>query len=227
MAALELVNSDTHATLRMGAKASCREPLVRIVVAEIAKAATSCPIFFSKHAETGAFYIAALTGFMPGETLIDCPDEQSAFHSLEADRQGFFASGESIALDREHSRFAPGGSEPLFNPDGTPAPGLRAVQRAIGHLVAGAAPTEAFIATLLSHRLIEPVNVALSFDDGETLRLDGLYTVSLDALGELDDGAVLALFRAGHLQLAHAIAGSLHHVALMARRRNARLTQFA
>ena len=74
-------------------------------------------------------------------------------------------------------------------------------------------------------RLIEPIDISLAFDDGETLRLDGLYTVSLDALSELPDAAVMGLFRAGHLQPAFALAGSLHHVALMARRRNARLTQ--
>jgi len=102
---------------------------------------------------------------------------------------------------------------------------LRAVQKAIGGLMAGAAATDAFIAAMLAHSLIEPIDISLAFDDGETLRLDGLYTVSLDALSELPDAAVMGLFRAGHLQPAFALAGSLHHVALMARRRNARLTQ--
>ena len=178
---MELLNSDTHATVRMHLGEAMADPLVRIVTSEIAAAAAACPLFFSKHAESGAFYVGALTGFRRGE--------------------------------------------PLFHPDQTPTAALRAVQKAIGGLMASAAATEAFIAAMLAHSLIEPIDISLAFDDGETLRLDGLYTVSLDALSELPDAAVMGLFRAGHLQPAFALAGSLHHVALMARRRNARLTQ--
>ncbi|MAX15505.1 MAG: SapC-like protein [Sphingobium sp.] len=222
---LELLNSDTHATVRMHLGEAMADPLVRIVTSEIAAAAAACPLFFSKHAESGAFYVGALTGFRRGEPMIDSPDGRWAFRPFEIDRLGFFASGDSIALDPDHPRFAVGGSEALFHPDQTPTAALRAVQKAIGGLMAGAAATDAFIAAMLAHRLIEPVDISLSFDDGETLRLDGLYTVSLDALSELPDAAVMGLFRAGHLQPAFALAGSLHHVALMARRRNARLTQ--
>ena len=53
-------------------------------------------------------------------------------------------------------------------------------------------------------------------------------TDSPDAMVELARALLaggMGLFRAGHLQPAFALAGSLHHVALMARRRNARLTQ--
>jgi len=227
MASLELLNSDTHATVRMKPAGQGGGPLVRVVASEIAAAAAACPLLLSKDAETGAFYIGALTGFKPGEQLIDSPDGRSAFRPLEADREGFFASGESIALDRSHARFGPGASESLFDVDGTPTPALRAVQGALGRLVAGAERTDAFIAALLQHRLVEPIDISMTFDDGEKLRLDGLYTVSLDALGELGDEAVLGLFRAGHMQLAYAVAGSLQHIALMARRRNERLAQFA
>lgn len=222
---LELLNSDTHATVRMHPGDAMSEPLVRIVISEIVTAAAACPVFFSKHAESGAFYVGALTGFRRGEPLIDSPDGRWAFRPFEIDRQGFFASGDSIVLDPDHPRFAVGGSEALFHPDRTPTAALRAVQKAIGGLMAGAAATDAFIAAMLAHRLIEPVDISLSFDDGDTLRLDGLYTVSLDALSELPDSVVVDLFRSGHLQPAFALAGSLHHVGLMARRRNARLAQ--
>jgi hypothetical protein len=65
--------------------------------------------------------------------------------------------------------------------------------------------------------------VSLSFDDGERLRLEGLYTVSRDALRELDDVHVLRLFRSGHLQLAYTIAGSINQLAVLAHLRNRKL----
>ena len=83
--------------------------------------------------------------------------------------------------------------------------------------------TDRFLAAMLADKLVEPVDITLSFDDGERLQLDGLYTISLDAIADLDDAAALRLFRAGHLQLAYAMAGSLRQVAVLAKRRNDRL----
>jgi hypothetical protein len=76
-------------------------------------------------------------------------------------------------------------------------------------------------------RLVEPIDISLKFDDGENLRLDGLYTVSLDSIAELDDSLALSLFRKGYLQLAYCIAGSLRQIPLLANRRNARLVEGA
>ena len=74
-----------------------------------------------------------------------------------------------------------------------------------------------------SCKLIEPIDVSLNFDDGERLTLQGLYTVSLDRLRDLDDAAALGLFRAGHLQLAYTMAASLKQIGRLAHIRNRRL----
>lgn len=221
MDSLELVNSGAHATVRMRPAHRGANAFVRIVLGEFAAASAACPLLFSKHAETGAFYAGALMGFAEGEDLTLSPDDRPAFLPLEAVREGFFAADENIALDPAHARFAAADGESLFDRQGQPTPALKAVQQALGRLMADGQATEAFIAALLAHRLIEPIDIALSFDDGERLRLEGLYTVSLDALGDLDDAAALSLFRAGHLQFAYMMASSLQHIPLMARRRNA------
>ena len=106
---------------------------------------------------------------------------------------------------------------------GGPTDEMRLVQRAIGVLMGQAAPTEAFIAALVEQRLVEPVDVSLSVDDGRTIALNGLYTVSGEALAALDDADIVRLFRGGWLQAALALRGSLHQVGLLARRRNERL----
>ncbi|BBD99900.1 SapC-like protein [Sphingobium amiense] len=219
---VEVLNSERHADVRMMSGDQTGSPFVRIVTSEFAAAVVSCPLLFSKHAETGAFYVGALLGFKEGELLIDRPDGKAAFRPLEADREGFFATGEHIALDRTHPRFS-GSGQPLFDDRGGATLVLKSAQAALGRLIAGAEATDAFITAMRDHRLIEPIDITLNFDDGERLHLDGLYTVSLDALGDLDDATALTLFRAGHLQHAYMMVASLQHIALMARRRNERL----
>jgi len=76
-------------------------------------------------------------------------------------------------------------------------------------------------------KLLEPIDVSLQFDDGETLQLDGLYTVSRDGLNELDDAQLVGLFRKGYLQAALCISLSMSQVGALAHRRNQLLTSAA
>ena len=220
---LEILNSEAHRDLRLGR--NCRVPhFVQIVAAEFAQAAATCPIFIAKDGESGKFYVGAMFGFKAGENLLEAADGTSdAFRPLDLERQGFYISGDDIAIDPANPRFTVANGEPLFE-EGQPSDGLRAMQRVLGQLKAGVDLTDAFIATMMAQKLIEPIDISLSFDDGETLALDGLYTISLDALHDLDDKAALDLFRGGHLQLAYYMTGSLRQVPVLARRRNRQLS---
>jgi len=218
----EILNSDAHGQLRV--QRNTAPNFVPVVIAEFASAAACCPILLAKDPENGRFYAAALFGFKAGENLLDeDPQSLHAFRPLNVEREAFFTSGENIAVDPKHPRLNGAGGEPLFDDSGEPTDALRRIQRALGLLVTGQAATDAFVQALVDLRLVEAIDISLKFDDGENLRLDGLYTVSLDAIAELDDPSVLSLFRRGYLQLAYCIAGSLRQVTLLANRRNARL----
>lgn len=194
---------------------------VQVVLAELNQAATCCPLFFVKDPETGRFNLVALFGFKAGELLVEGADKgQGAFVPLEIVRQGFYAAGENIAVDLAHPRFAPGGTIRLLDPLGEPTDEMRLIQRTIGALMAGRSATEAFVETMARLRLIDSIDITLSFDDGETLTLEGLYTISLDALNDLDDSEIVRLFRNGYLGAALTINGSARQVAVLARRRN-------
>lgn len=221
---LEILNTVTHRQLTMHPFARSHPHMVQIVVPEIESAAACCPVVLAKSPETGRFAIIALFGFEPGEVLVEGAEAgNAAFTPLDLQRQGFFAADESIAIDLAHPRFAPGGTIPLFDAMGDPTDEMRLVQRAIGVLMAQAAPTEAFIAWLVEHRLVEPVDISLQFDDGRNVSLSGLYTISGEALTGLGDSDIVSLFRSGWLQAALALRASLHQVGLLARRRNERL----
>jgi hypothetical protein len=219
---LELLNAQHHAGLRLGDPPAGSPHFVQVVASEFVAAAAVCPIFLTKNAETGKFYAGAMFGFEPGENLLSRDGACSPlFRPLDLERLGFFIAADgAIAIDPAHARFAAPQGAPLFEADGQPSPALRRIQHALAQLHVGVPATDDFIRTLVEARLVEPVDVDLSFDDGRSLSLTGLYTVSLDALGELDDAAVLDLFRRGYLHLIYAMSGSLRQVSSLAKLRN-------
>jgi len=225
VAQYELLNAETHRGLRMRAEIGGHPPFVMVTINEFPAAAAVCPIFFSKDSETGEFYAGALFGFEEGELLVeDAGKRDAVFRPLELQRQGFLISDENIAVDLAHPRLGDGATIPLFEEDGSPTEAMRRVQWALGQLKGGVDATRDFIRELLALKLIEPIDISLAFDDGQKIQLDGLYTVSRDALNDLDDAKLIELFRKGYLQAALSMTFSLNQVAVLARRRNARLS---
>jgi hypothetical protein len=224
---LELLKFKNHQHLRLRSATDAAAHFVRIVAREFTAAAASCPILFTKDAETGQFYAGAVFGFKPGESFLKETIDRGGFIPLNLQRDGFFISGEHIAIDRGNPRFSETDGEPLFDEAQQPSVGLRQVQQALGQLQVGAELTNAFIREMVDLALIEPIDISLSFDNGEQVSLQGLYTVSLDGLRRIDDAAALRLFRAGHLQLAYTMSASLQQMSLLAHLRNRRLAGLA
>jgi hypothetical protein len=216
----ELLDPQSHRHLRVRQSGGITSNFVQIVVDEFVEAAASCPILFSKDAATGHFYAGALFGFKPGESHLKYIVDRGGFNPLNLQRDGFFIAGEHIAIDRNNARFSETDGELLFDEAHRPTVKLRYIQRVLGQLQAGTEMTDVFIRALADLRLIEPIDIALTFDGPEHMTLRGLYTVSLDALRDLDDAAALRLFRAGHLQLAYTMNASLKQIALLAQLRN-------
>jgi len=222
---LQLLNAQEHGRMRLGRLPASGPHFVQIVPSEFVAAAAVCPIFLTKNAETGQFYAGAMFGFEPGENLLG-PAEvgQALFTPLDIERQGFFVTQDGdVAIDPRHPRFRSDQGASLFDEQGQPSAATRRLQHVLAQMQAGVIESERFIQALLAHKLVEPVDVDLSFDDGKSLSLNGLYTVSLDAVGELDDAAALELFRAGDLQLIYAMNGSLKQVSALAKLRNDKL----
>jgi hypothetical protein len=212
---IELLSAKAHGHLRLRPPSAKPTHFAQILVTEFSAAALCCPILFTKDASTGAFYAGAMFGFKPGENLLGTAVERGGFEPLLPQREGFFLSERHIAIDREHARFDDREGEPLFNDAGEPGTSLRAIQRTLGEIHTGVEQTNSFIAAMVGFKLIEPIDVSLNFGT-ERVTLQGLYTVSLDRLRELEDAAALKLFRDGHLQLAYAMSASLKHIGRLA-----------
>lgn len=217
---LELLQPEKHRHLCLGPVQDLTAHFVPIVVSEFAAAAATCPILLTKAAATGEFYAGALFGLKPGESWLENFIDRGGFTPLNVQREGFFITGEHIAIDRNSLRFSETEGELLFDAADQPSTPLRQIQRVLGQLQAGVEATSAFIRALLNLKLIEPIDITLRFDGGERLRLESLYTVSLDGIRDLDDASTLSLFRSGHLQLAHIMNASLKQIPILAQLRN-------
>ena len=222
--ALEPLNPQQHGGLCVSRCHDATRHFAQIVADEFLDAAHDHPIFFTKHPETGAFYAGVVMGLTPGENLSHLRGQNDRYRPADLERQGFFVVQDQIMVEPAHPALAQPDGQLLFDDAGEPSAALQRIQRALGRLRTGLPATDAIIARYLQHRLIEPIDVGLSFDDGSRIQLDGLYTISLDRLHALPDHAVLDLFRQGDLQLAYAQAGSVRHIRRLARLHNERLT---
>lgn len=228
MADIVLLNPAHHADLRVKAGASAEhgddQRFVQVVIREFPLLVVHYPILLSKDAETGAFFCGAMLGIDPGENLfLDRRGGMTAYRPLNLQRMPFYAAGDQLAIDLDSSRVGTSEGERLFDDDGQPSAFTRNVAAALGELRPGIEATKAFIATLLELSLIEPIDISLSFDDGETRELHDLYTIDQERLHGLPDDMVLDLFRRGYLHSVSLMAASLKQIPVLARMRNQRL----
>jgi hypothetical protein len=224
-----VLNRSSHGDVRVKAGASAAlgdaERFVQVVIREFPLLAVHYPILFSKDSETGAFFCGAMLGFDPGENLFLGADGtgQASYRPLNLQRAPFFAAGDGLAIDLDSPRVSRTEGEALFGPDGEPTPYLESIAAVFRELRPGIEMTRIFIDHLLRLGLIEPIDIDLSFDDGESRSLQGLYTINQDELRELSDEVVLDLFRRGYLQLIYLMIASLKQIPVLARVKNDRL----
>ena len=219
MANVVVLDRNAHRSLRVRPSGGDERNFVAVVLGEFAHLVAHYPILLSKEAETGAFYCGAMLGIDTGENLF--AGEAGVYRPLNLQRGPFFAAGAELAIDLESPLV--GGGERLFTDAGDPTAYLKAIAALFRDLRPGLEHAKAFVATLSALKLIEPVDIDLSFDDGSSRSLEGLYTVSEEGLRRLSDGDALKLFRSGYLELCYLMIASLKQVRVLARRKNDRL----
>ncbi|MDP1667768.1 SapC family protein [Phaeovulum sp.] len=191
---------------------------VPLVVAEFEKAAAEYPIVFA--GEGPALTPAAVVGLRTDENL--CVTAAGAwdgdyvpaflrrypFVFANADAEGNFALCIDTAFEGVNEA---GKGERLFDSDGNRTQYLSNMLQFTSDYQAQHALTRAFTDRLRELDLLEPATATASLPDGSRISLGGFLRVSTDRLANLDDAAVLDLFRTGFLGVIHA------HVASMSR----------
>jgi hypothetical protein len=222
------LDSVQHRHLRLARNPAALPPgsqrFVQVVLSELVLLAADLPILFSKDAETGGFYCGAMRGIDPGEDLFTAANNCAAPPPLSVQREGFYVGAAGLGVELSSPRLSTDADgDPLFGDDGQPAECLQAIVAALKEFRSGVEQTQDFIRTLLELKLIEPVDIGLSFDDGTRRDIEGLYTISQDRLRALPDAAVLDLFRRDYLKPIHAIIISFRQVHRLAWMKNDKL----
>lgn len=220
MTNIVVLNKTEHQNLRVQALAAEPRNFVGVIVGEFSHLAAHYPILFSKDADTGAFYCGAMLGFDLGENLF-AEEGISVYRPLNLQRGPFFTAGTELAIDLDSPKV--GSGERLFDDTGEPTAYLKSIVGLFRDIVPGIERTRIFTETLLGLKLIEPIDINVSFDDGTSRSLAGLYTVNTETLRDLADADALNLFRRGYLELIYTMATSLRHIPLLANKKNSRL----
>jgi hypothetical protein len=211
-----------HGGLRIRAElaeaSAASQHLIPIVVSEFRKAAIQYPVVFAKHPETGRFAPYVLTGLGVEENLFWTGTELDvAYVPLNVRRQPFYVgmadgsaagarAGYVLCIDLDSPCLADGsGEQRLVESGGGDSAYLKGILAVLGELVAGKAPTEQFIAAMLSLDLLTPIVLDIALDDGTPLQLTGLYGLDEEKFGQLDARDILGLRQAGFLELVYAV----------------------
>ncbi len=229
MSQIVVLNSQTHRGLRVQPQPAARygddQRFVPVIVTEFSLAAVHYPILLSKDAETGAFYCGAMLGFDAGENLFLDEDGRGrdAYRPLNLQRGPFYTAGSELAIDLDSPRLAAPDGQLLFEESGEPSAYLQSIMALMRELRPGLERTKAFIETLLTLKLVAPLDIDVAFDDGTRRDVTGLYTIDQEVLRALPDATVVSLFRRGYLHLISLMIGSLKQVPVLAQRKNRRL----
>ena len=165
------------------------------------------PIVFAKNPETGRFAPYVLMGLTPEENLFwNRTELDVCYVPLNIRRQPFYVGGESaVCVDLDSPCLDEGGTKSLLDRDGSDSAHLKSILTILGELIAGRAPTEQLIATLLSLELLAPLLLDIVLDDGTPLKIQGLYGIDEDRFRQLATPQLSGLWSSGGLDLIYAV----------------------
>jgi hypothetical protein len=225
MATIVPLNSETHRSLRVFGGASARygdnQRFAQVVIGEFPRLVVQYPILLSKDADTGAFFCGAMLGFDRNENLFLKEGKgHEGYRPLNLQRMPFYAVGADLGIDLDHPRVGVESGQLLFTSSGQPTVYLESIMQAFRDIKPGMEMTKLFIATLLQHKLIEPIDISAEFDDGTKRILADLYTINQTVLRDLPDPVVVDLFRRGYLYLIYLMIASLKQIGELATKKN-------
>lgn len=236
---LEKLDSNTHKNTKVLAFTDVAQPLnvhmVHIVPQEFKNITQHYPIFFAKDAETGQFNIVALLGLRLDENLfINEGKWQGSYLPLNLQSEPFFliedqqqvdgqlVSKPALAIDANNSRVQQEQGEAVFN-QGRATAYLQDKANLLAQFVEGTRFNNEFIKALLEQNLLESVNLDITFENGDDISLQGLYTINKEILGRVPATAQQEFEHLGYVRLMTDILASLNNVEALIALKNKKL----
>jgi len=233
MSQYEVLDKEKHGHLgiRTGYSAALGDAVMYVMTypMEFRDVQSCYPILFTKDANTGGFFAAALLGFEADQNLFLHDDGWDASYVPSiVQRQPFLIAtgGEGdnkspvVSLDLDHPRVSHDDGETLFNSEGSPTEFLNQKISVLDKLHRGMQHSGGFIDALLKHDLLEQITLDLTFNDGDKKSLQGFYSIAEEKLYELKGDVLESLNQAGYLQPVFMAVASLSRMRDIIERRN-------
>ncbi|AWL11392.1 hypothetical protein HMF8227_00897 [Saliniradius amylolyticus] len=186
------------------------------------------PIFFHKHEQTGEFYPVALMGFTQGENLFLTPQGWDASYIPLSIERLPFSIGEQngsqvVNVDLDSPKLSQTEGEPLFLEFGGQSPFLEKLTASLELLDQGVQDNQKLVETLTQLKLIEPITLDITLNNGKQHQLIGFYTLNEDTFNELSADTIAQLHQTGHLEAIYMILASHSQVLELIKRKNIQL----
>jgi hypothetical protein len=184
-------------------------------LSEVAVACADFPICLAKEADTGRFNLITLFSLDEPRNLFWFGGGwQATYLPRAATTAPFLLDSNSplgLAVDEGSPRLGREGM-PLFEQDGRPAKVLIDARSRLERLTSDVADAQVMVDRFAELRLVRPLVVVLTRGNGAQHQVDGLYSLSSQALAALDDQAVVDLYRRGYLAAASLMLASLNQM---------------
>lgn len=233
MSRYEVLNREEHRNLRIrtGFGASLGDAVMYVMTypLEFRDIQAYYPILFTKDANTGGFFAAALLGFEAAQNLFLTADGWDAPYVPDlVQRQPFLiaTAGDSgdetpvVSLDLDHPRVNQEHGEALFDSNGKSTPFLEKKIALLDKLHRGLQHGNRFVETLVQHELLEKITLDIAFNDGTKKSIEGFYSIAEERLYRLKGNVLEALNEAGYLQPLFMVVASLSRMRDIIERRN-------
>lgn len=240
MSNLVALNNQLHQSIQVNTQAAETQGnhvnMVPVVLSEFLKLAVQFPIVITKDKDTGRFTCVALFGFQAGENLFITDNQwNSLYLPLQIRRQPFFLGKSEqdesqfvICIDTgsksiQHENGNTNFNKNIFDIDGKETAYLENIKSILAELINGEEPTQAFIKTLADLKLLQPMQLEITFASGEATRVEGLYTINEDHLNRLSPEAISSLHSQGYLSFIYTMITSIGHIYGLIDKKNKRI----
>lgn len=187
--------------------------LAAATIREFAQLAGTMPIFFIEDPSSKNVHTVAMLGIEQGKNLFWADETWNGPHvPLNIQRYPFDIrpDGEKLGVFiDENSDFISEQGEALFTAEGEPTEYLKNRQQFLAELANSEMLNQRFIAKVVELDLLEPVQIGVQYEAGQSRNITGINAISEKKLHELSDDVIVDLHKQGFLGAIYAMLLSL------------------
>ncbi|TQV69904.1 SapC family protein [Exilibacterium tricleocarpae] len=232
MAELVELTSGKHGKLKVvdncAVAFAARQHVMNLRVAEIGKAVSSFPVFFTKNTRTGDWALSAVTSFEQGVNLFVENDKWTATYQptgiqtypLFLMRSPKDKNGYTVGIDATSQAFSEQQGEALFDDRGKASLYLSRVTVLLEADIKNDIQTYQFMQKLEELNLFKSIDIQVHYEDGSVQTLKGLHTLDEDKLQSLQNEQLSELNKTGYLIPMHAVLISIYQLNALIKKHN-------